>query len=65
MAGIKRPTLVLWSDHNPGKPFDVIKPAIDLIPDAEIHVIADAAHWPQFEQPGDVNRLMIEFLRRA
>jgi pimeloyl-ACP methyl ester carboxylesterase len=65
MAGIKRPTLVLWSDHNPGKPFDVIKPAIDLIPDAEIHVIADAAHWPQFEQPDEVNRLMIEFLRRA
>jgi len=64
MADIARPTLVLWSDHNPGKPFDVIKPAIDLIPDAEVHIIKDAAHWPQFEQPEAVNGLMIDFLTR-
>ena len=65
MAEISRPTLVLWSDHNPGKPFDVIKPAIDLIPDAEVHIIKDAAHWPQFEQPEAVNGLMIDFLTRS
>lgn len=64
MAQISRPTLVLWSDHNPGKPYDVIKPAIDLIPDAEVHIIKDAAHWPQFEQPDAVNGLMIDFLTR-
>jgi 2-hydroxy-6-oxonona-2,4-dienedioate hydrolase len=65
MAEIKRPTLVLWSDHNPGKPFNVIKPAIDLIPDAQVHIIENAAHWPQFEQPETVNRLMLDFLTRA
>jgi pimeloyl-ACP methyl ester carboxylesterase len=65
MAGVKVPTLVLWSDHNPGKPFEVIKPAIDLIPDHEVHVIRDAAHWPQFEQADEVNRLMLDFLTRA
>jgi len=65
MAEIPCPTLVLWSDHNPGKPFDVIKPAIDLLPDAEVHIIKDAAHWPQFEQAAEVNRLMIDFLGRA
>ncbi|MDB5681407.1 MAG: alpha/beta hydrolase [Sphingomonas bacterium] len=64
MADIKCPTLVLWSDHNPGKPYAVIKPAIDLIPDAEVHIIESAAHWPQFEQPETVNRLMIDFLNR-
>jgi 2-hydroxy-6-oxonona-2,4-dienedioate hydrolase len=64
MAEIKRPTLVLWSDHNPGKPLNVIKPAIDLIPDAQLHVIENAAHWPQFEQPETVNRLMLDFLTR-
>jgi 2-hydroxy-6-oxonona-2,4-dienedioate hydrolase len=62
MADVRCPTLVLWSDHNPGKPFDVIKPAIDLIPAVEVHVIVDAAHWPQFEQADEVNRLMINFL---
>jgi 2-hydroxy-6-oxonona-2,4-dienedioate hydrolase len=65
MVGIERPTLVLWSDHNPGKPFDVIKPAIDLIPDHEVHIVADAAHWPQFEQADEVNRLMLDFLLRG
>jgi 2-hydroxy-6-oxonona-2,4-dienedioate hydrolase len=65
MAEIRRPTLVLWSDHNPGKPFEVIKPAIDLIPEAEVHIIKDAAHWPQFEQPAAVNGLMIDFLTRG
>jgi pimeloyl-ACP methyl ester carboxylesterase len=56
------PTLVLWSDHNPGKPYERVKPAIDSIPDVKVHVIAQAAHWPQFEQPGEVNRHMVEFL---
>jgi pimeloyl-ACP methyl ester carboxylesterase len=65
MAKLSCPTLVLWSDHNPGKPFSVIKPAIDLIPDAEVHIIESAAHWPQFEQAETVNRLMTGFLTKA
>jgi pimeloyl-ACP methyl ester carboxylesterase len=59
---ISCPTLVLWSDHNPGKPYERVKPAIDSIPDVEVHVVADAAHWPQFEQPQIVNQHMIDFL---
>jgi 2-hydroxy-6-oxonona-2,4-dienedioate hydrolase len=59
---ISCPTLVLWSDHNPGKPYERVKPAIDLIPDVKVHIVADAAHWPQFEQAEVVNRHMIDFL---
>lgn len=62
LRDIRCPTLVLWSDHNPGKPYERVKPAIDLIPDVRVHVIADAAHWPQFEQAEVVNRRMIDFL---
>lgn len=62
LPDISCPTLVLWSDHNPGKPFERVKPAIDSIPDVTVRVIEDAAHWPQFEQPENVNRCMIEFL---
>ena len=39
-----------------------VKPAIDSIPNVKVHVVADAAHWPQFEQPQVVNRHMIDFL---
>jgi 2-hydroxy-6-oxonona-2,4-dienedioate hydrolase len=59
---ISCPTLVLWSDHNPGKPYERVKPAIDLIPNVEVHVVVDAAHWPQFEQADVVNGHMLEFL---
>jgi 2-hydroxy-6-oxonona-2,4-dienedioate hydrolase len=59
---ISCPTLVLWSDHNPGKPYERVKPAIDSIPGVTARVVANAAHWPQFEQPDEVNRRMIEFL---
>jgi 2-hydroxy-6-oxonona-2,4-dienedioate hydrolase len=62
LPDISCPTLVLWSDHNPGKPYERVKPAIDSIPDVTVRVIQDAAHWPQFEQPDIVNRAMIEFL---
>jgi 2-hydroxy-6-oxonona-2,4-dienedioate hydrolase len=59
---ISCPTLVLWSDHNPGKPYERVKPAIDSIPDVKVHIVVDAAHWPQFEQPQVVNQHMIDFL---
>ena len=65
LAGLRCPTQVLWSDHNPGKPYEKVKQAIDLIPGAEVHIIRDAAHWPQFEQADEVNRLMLAFLTRA
>jgi 2-hydroxy-6-oxonona-2,4-dienedioate hydrolase len=59
---ISCPTLVLWSDHNPGKPYERVAQAIASIPDVKVHVVTDAAHWPQFEQPEVVNQHMIEFL---
>lgn len=62
---ISCPTLVLWSDHNPGKPYERVKPAIDSIPGVTVRVVANAAHWPQFEQPDEVNQCMIEFLLGA
>lgn len=65
LANLVVPTQVIWSDHNPGKPYEKMKPAIDLIPGVEVHIVRDAGHWPQFEQADAVNRLMIDFLTRA
>jgi len=62
LAGLRVPTQVLWTDHNPGKPLDVIRPAIDLIPRVEFHLVENAAHWPQFEQPEVVNGYLRKFL---
>jgi hypothetical protein len=57
--------LVILTDHNPGKSFAAIKPAIDEIPTKEIHILNGAAHWSQWEKPSEVNSLMTEFLMRV
>jgi 2-hydroxy-6-oxonona-2,4-dienedioate hydrolase len=65
LANIKCPTLVVWTDHNPGKSYAAVRPAIEAIPDYEFHLLKNAAHWPQWEKPEQVNALMIEFLNRV
>jgi len=63
LAGVAAPTLVLWTDHNPGTGPDVGRRIAALIPDAQFHSIEDAAHWPQWEQPEEHDRLVAAFLR--
>jgi 2-hydroxy-6-oxonona-2,4-dienedioate hydrolase len=62
LAQLKCPALVIWTDHNPGKSYEAVKPAIDAIPRKEFHLLEGAAHWPQWEKPDEVNRRMIDFL---
>lgn len=64
LAKVSCPTQVIWSDHNPGKPYEKMRPAFDKLPDVEVHLVKNAGHWPQFEQADDVNRLMLDFLSR-
>ncbi|MDO8839786.1 MAG: alpha/beta hydrolase [Parvibaculum sp.] len=36
----------------------------NYIPDLEKHVIADCGHWTQSEKPDELNRLMVDWLKR-
>lgn len=45
------PTLVMWTDHNPGDGPEIGRRVADLIPGSEFVVIDDAGHWPHWEQP--------------
>lgn len=60
---IKVPTLVLWSDKNPGAGADVGKYTASLIPGAQYYCINDAAHWPQWEKPEEHDRVVSAFLK--
>jgi pimeloyl-ACP methyl ester carboxylesterase len=62
LAEVTAPTLVLWSDHNPGAGPDVGRRVADRIPGARFHCVKDAAHWPQWEQPEEHDRVVLEFL---
>lgn len=59
---IKAPTLVLWTDKNPGAGADVGKYVSSLIPGSSFYCIVDAAHWPQWEHPEEHDEIITRFL---
>lgn len=59
---IKAPTLVLWTDKNPGAGPDVGKYVSSLIPGSSFYCIVDAAHWPQWEHPEEHDEIVARFL---
>lgn len=64
MKKITCPTMVLWTEHNPGQSAELARSVLGDIPDAEFHLLSDSAHWPQFENPEEFNRLHVDFLNR-
>ena len=63
LGAIQTPTLVLWSDKNPGAGPDVGKYISSLIPGSAFYCIADAAHWPQWEHAEEHDRVVSDFLQ--
>jgi pimeloyl-ACP methyl ester carboxylesterase len=59
---ITAPTLVLWSDKNPGSGPDAGQRVARLIPGSQYYCINDAAHWPQWEQPQQHDETVLAFL---
>jgi pimeloyl-ACP methyl ester carboxylesterase len=64
LASVAAPTLVMWTDHNPGTGPDVGRRIADAIPGAEFALIEGAGHWPQWERPEEHDRIVLEFLDR-
>lgn len=62
LKNLKMPTLVLWSDENPGSGENVGQRLASLIPGAEFYCMVDAAHWPQWEHPEDHDQRVLQFL---
>lgn len=62
LAKIKAPTLVVWSDKNPGAGPDAGARVSKLIPGSHYVCINDAAHWPQWEQPEQHDSALLAFL---
>ncbi len=64
LAQLSCPVLVLWTRFNPGQRLPVAEEGARLIPDAELAVLENSAHWPQWEESERFNALHLEFLRR-
>jgi 2-hydroxy-6-oxonona-2,4-dienedioate hydrolase len=65
LAAITAPTLVIWTSDDPSGP---AKAGLDMagrIPGGQFRLIDAAGHWPQWEQPEQFDRIVLEFLGRA
>ena len=62
---IGAPTLLLWTDHDPTGGLDEAAMLLDWLPDARLHVIEDAGHWPQWEKREEYLRVHRDFLLRG
>ncbi len=56
------PVLVLWTQHNPGQRLPVAEEGAALIPNAELTVFPNSAHWPQWEEPERFNDEHLAYL---
>jgi pimeloyl-ACP methyl ester carboxylesterase len=63
LSEITTPTMVLWTERNPGHGPEVGRYIAARIPGAVFHCLDDAAHWPQWEQPGAHDRVVTDFLQ--
>lgn len=62
LKAVPCPTLVLWTRHNPGQLVHVAEEGARLIPDSELVILENSAHWPQWEEPEEFNRLHLAYL---
>jgi 2-hydroxy-6-oxonona-2,4-dienedioate hydrolase len=63
-AAVAVPTLLVWTDHEPTGGVDTGHELASHLPDGELLVIENAAHWPQWEDPEKFNATAIDFLAR-
>lgn len=62
LGRLERPTLVLWTEDNPGQTTELARRVSADIPDGRFEVLTDCAHWPQFERPDVFNATHLDFL---
>lgn len=62
LEDIKAETMLLWTRDNPIHDLECARAAHARIPNASLYVMeADAAHWPQYEDPEEFNRVARAF----
>jgi pimeloyl-ACP methyl ester carboxylesterase len=59
----RRPVLLVWGKTDRTVPVAVTREVLKAVPQAELHVIEEAAHLPHYERPEKVNPILMEFLR--
>lgn len=61
-AELTMPTLVIPAGRDPVLPASLVEGMERWVPDLRVEPIPASGHWTQQERPGDVNRILVEFL---
>ena len=62
LRAIQVPALVLWTTKDPSGPVDEARRIASLIPDAQLAVMDNCGHWPQYEDTETFNKIHLDFL---
>ncbi|MFI5621882.1 alpha/beta fold hydrolase [Nocardioides sp. NPDC051685] len=62
LRAIDAPALIIWTTKDPSGPVEEGRRIAEMMPHGTLAVIADAGHWPQYEQPEIFNKLSLDFL---
>ena len=65
LAATAAPALVIWTSEDPSGPAKAGLDMAERIPAGEFQLIKHAGHWPQWEQPEQFDKLVLEFLARG
>ena len=61
---ISLPSLMITAEWDAALPPEMAKHMPALCSDLEMHMIRECGHWTQQEKPEELNRLMLDWLRR-
>ena len=53
---------MLWTTKDPSGPVDEAKRIASLIPNAQLAVMDNCGHWPQYEDTETFNKIHLDFL---
>ncbi len=64
-ARIECPTQFIWGAKDPAVRLEFMEEAAERVDNLRTHIVAEAGHWVQQEQPQEVTAAMLEFLPGA
>lgn len=62
LGQLDTPVLLFWGRQDKTLPLSQSEPILKLVPRAQFHIVEDAGHIPNWEQPGIVHPILLQFL---
>ena len=63
-ARIHIPTLILWGRNDVALSYQMVEPSLGYCDDGRLVTFEKATHWVQHDESDEVNRQLIDFLKR-